>query len=289
MLGHKLVEVLGDRFEVFAGVRSEQSPLVRTGIVAPDRIFPGVDALTFKSVEKTLLALRPEVVVNAIGVTKQKDGAKSPILSIEINSLFPHKLAEASAKIHARTISFSTDCVFNGRRGDYTEKDAADAEDLYGRSKVLGEIDGPGCLTVRSSFIGRQLVGTESLVEWLISNRGGKIKGFAKAIYSGLTTLEMARVTRDLIEHQPDLSGVYHVSGETINKFELLSLINLCLDLGVSIEREEDFKIDRSLDSARFRKATGYSPKTWKKMIEEMADDASRYPEWRAQRNQKEA
>jgi dTDP-4-dehydrorhamnose reductase len=281
MLGHKLAQIYRNRFETWATVRSVLREYERFDLFESERVIGGVDVFDFDTIIRAFAIARPDVVINAVGVIKQLPTAKDPIVALTINSLFPHKLASLCQASGSRLITLSTDCVFNGRRGMYTEEMNADAEDLYGRTKYLGEAVGPQSLTLRTSIIGRELGSAHSLVEWFLSNRGGKVKGFTKAIYTGFPTIVMAEIIADLIENHQDLSGLYHVSSEPINKYELLCLIRDAYKISVEIEPDEDFQIDRSLDSSRFREATNFSPASWREMIEAMAADPTPYEEWR--------
>jgi dTDP-4-dehydrorhamnose reductase len=281
MLGHKLYQVLQNRFETWATIRSGLEKYEELPLFDRDRVLTGVDVFDFDSVEKAVETVRPDVVINAVGVIKQLPSAKDPIVAITINSLFPHRLANLCAKHNSRLITLSTDCVFNGRRGMYTESDVADAEDLYGRTKFLGEAVGANSLTLRTSIIGRELDSAHSLVEWFLSNRGISVKGFSNAVYSGFPTIVMAEIIGDLIEKHPELSGLYHVSSDPINKYDLLLLIRDAYQADIEIETDMEFRIDRSLDSARFRDATGFVPSSWPEMISAMAADPTPYEEWR--------
>ena len=167
--------------------------------------------------------------------------------------------------------------MFDGKRGNYNENDTPNALDLYGQSKHFGEVTSRNCLTLRTSIIGRELSGSHSLVEWFLSNRGKTVKGFVNAIYSGFPTVVFADIISSLIAEYVDLTGLYHVSSEPIDKFTLLTLINEAFGAGITLERDEEFRIDRSLNSARFRKATGFQPQSWEQMIERMAEDARDY------------
>lgn len=281
MLGHKLAQVYRNRFETWATVRTSFRDYERFDLFDIERVVGGVDVFDFDTIIRAFAVARPEVVINAVGVIKQLPTAKDPIIALTINSLFPHRLANLCHASGSRLITLSTDCVFNGRRGMYTEEMAADAEDLYGRTKYLGEATGEGSLTLRTSIIGRELGSAHSLVEWFLSNRGGRVKGFKRAIYSGFPTIVMAELIADLIENHPNLHGLYHVSSEPINKYELLGLIRDAYKVSIEIEPEEDFEIDRSLDSARFRRETGFRPAAWAQMIQAMATDPTPYEEWR--------
>lgn len=180
-----------------------------------------------------------------------------------------------------RLITLSTDCVFTGEKGNYTEDDFPDARDLYGISKLLGEINNNNCLTIRTSIIGRELDSAHGLVEWFLSNRGKTIKGYLNAIYSGFPTIILAEILSGIIADSPRLQGIYHVSSDTINKFELLGLLNKYYKANAVIEPFEDFIVDRSLDSSVFRQATGFSPLTWEQMIEYMVSDPTPYETWK--------
>jgi dTDP-4-dehydrorhamnose reductase len=222
------------------------------------------------------------VVVNAVGIVKQRKDAKAAIPSINVNALLPHVLAEHCSDIGARLIHFSTDCVFSGNRGAYTEADNPDPVDLYGRSKLLGELDGPGCLTLRSSIIGWELENRSGLLEWFVAQRGLTIDGYRKAIYTGLSTAAMAEVVGRMIREQPELSGVYHVASAPINKFDLL--VNLAKQLrwrDILIQPEDQFQCDRSLIGSRFEALTGWRPPSWQEMTAGLAAEWPKYEKWR--------
>jgi dTDP-4-dehydrorhamnose reductase len=281
MLGHKLAERLSVSNDLYATTRSDSNALIEAGIVAEGHLITRVDALDFGTVENAIEDVNPDCVINAVGMIKHRDESKNALLSIEINSALPHRLAAVSKANGARLVTFSTDCVFNGERGGYLENDNTDARDLYGRTKSLGELCYDHCLTIRSSIIGRELAGARSLLEWFLSEKGNRVKGFSKAIYSGLTTLEMANTVDMIIKSGLNLTGLYQISSEPINKYELLRLINGKLALGIEIEKDEVFEIDRSLNSEKFRLAAGVQPKSWNAMIDEFADDIAKYEEWR--------
>lgn len=210
MLGHKLCQIFRKRFETFATVRQSNcgdiEPFNRVNVV------PGIEANNFDQVAEKLSWIKPGVIVNAIGIVKQDPAAEDPIPGISINALFPHQLAQLAREVDARLIHISTDCIFSGHKGNYLENDVSDAEDLYGRTKYLGEISGPGCLTLRTSMIGRELKGCHGLVEWFYSQRGKKVRGFKNAIFSGFTTAALSRIIADIVENDPNLEGVYHVA-----------------------------------------------------------------------------
>lgn len=281
MLGHKVCQVFRQRFDTWATVLPGYRAPGGYEILQADRLLDGVDAFQLDSVVRVMAEVKPDAVINCIGIIKHLRAAKDPIVSLTINSLFPHQLANLCRACGARMVHMSTDCVFSGRKGMYTEDDVSDAEDLYGRTKFMGEVGAPGCLTVRTSIIGRELDTANGLIEWFLSQRGGKVRGFQKAIFTGFTTDALARIIADVLENQPQLSGVYQVSSDPINKFDLLKLVNEIYGLGIQIEPNSDFVCDRSLDSSRFRSAVGFQPPTWEQMIQEMHRDPTPYDEWR--------
>lgn len=277
MLGHKLYQRLSSRFDVTATIRGEFSSIGRYGIFDPTKIIENIDVRDRSSVESAIVAARPDVVINAVGVIKQLPSAKDVITTLEINAIFPHRLAELGAKYGFRTISVSTDCVFDGVKGHYTESDIPNATDLYGKSKALGELTDENCLTLRTSIIGRELGTSHSLVDWFLSNRGGSVKGFTRAIYSGFPTIVFADIIGDLVANRPELSGLYQVASQPINKFELLKLVNSAYDANVEIVPENDFAIDRSLDAAKFNELIGFKPAPWPELVARMAADETDY------------
>ncbi|MEO8042257.1 MAG: SDR family oxidoreductase [Acidobacteriota bacterium] len=279
MLGHKLMQVLGPSQEVFGTVRSETEQL--EPFARDHQILTGVRVEDPDSIRRAIETTKPQVVINAIGIIKQLPDSKNILTTLTVNSIFPHRLAELGEEFSFRLITISTDCVFSGTRGNYSEDDIPDAIDLYGKSKNLGEAVGDNCLTLRTSIIGHELGTAHSLVDWFLSNRGGKVKGFANAIYSGFPTVVFAAIIDNLIRNHPQLAGLYHVSSDPIGKYDLLKLVNEAYSADVTIERDEDFKIDRSLDSTRFRIETGFSPAPWEQMIGAMANDAQIYGRWK--------
>jgi dTDP-4-dehydrorhamnose reductase len=284
MLGHKLTQLYRDRYETWTTLRSSYRAYEHYGIFDPQRTLEGVDAFDFNSIIRTMGQVRPDAVINCVGIIKQLKTAKDPIISLSINSLFPHQLANLCRASGARLIHISTDCVFNGRKGMYTEEDPSDAEDLYGRSKFLGETSEDGALTLRTSIIGRELQTTSGLVEWFLSNEGGHVKGFSRAIYTGFSTLALSRIISDVLEKHPELSGTWQVSSDPIDKYKLLLLLREAYGANIEIEKDEEFVLDRSLDSSKFRKATGFLPPSWSQIVSDMAQDSAPYPHWRSQR-----
>ena len=281
MLGHKLWQRLHPDFDTWVTLRGDFSAYARYGLFEQGKTICRVDAMQFDTVVRAMESVRPDVVVNAIGIVKQLQAANDPIVSISINSLFPHQLAKLCRGASAKLIHVGTDCVFSGRKGMYGESDVSDAEDLYGRSKYLGEVNEKDHLTLRTSIIGRELNTANGLVEWLLSNRGRKVKGYRRAIFSGLTTIAFAGVIGKVIGEHRNLAGLYQVSCDPIDKYALLQLLQRSFHAPVDIEPADDVVVDRSLNSTRFREATGWAPPPWRQSIEAMASDPTPYDAWR--------
>lgn len=233
-------------------------------------LISGVDVLDQDSLVDVFVRSKPDVVINCVGLIKQLSSAKDPLSVLPINAMLPHRLARLCALIGSRLVHISTDCVFSGRKGMYKENDISDAEDLYGKSKYIGEIvDQSHVVTLRTSIIGHELNSQSSLIDWFLS-QSGSVKGFSKAIFSGLPTVELARVILDFVIPQPALQGLYHVSVQPIDKLTLLRHVARIYQKEISIVPDEQLQIDRSLDSSRFRTATGYVPPQWPDLIEAM-------------------
>jgi dTDP-4-dehydrorhamnose reductase len=215
-------------------------------------------------------SFRPDAVLNAVGIVKQRSAAHESIPSLEINSLLPHRLADLCRAIGARLIHVSTDCVFSGRTGRYLETDASDATDLYGQSKFLGEVGAAPALTLRTSIIGPELTRKTGLLEWFLE-QPGPVRGFRGAIYSGFTTLEMARIIDRVLTEYPDAYGVYHVSSAPISKYDLLQMLARHLQRDIEIVPDDELQCDRSLDSTRFRRDFDYEAPSWEAMCQELA------------------
>lgn len=270
MLGNAVLRVFAESigFETFGTVRSNRSakllpPAVQSCLIS------GVDVENLDSLLAVFGQVRPDVVINCIGLVKQLSAADDPLSAIPINSILPHRLARLCAVSGARLVHMSTDCVFSGSKGMYTEEDTPDAKDLYGRSKYLGEVDYPNAITLRTSIIGHELDGARSLIGWFLLQQG-TVKGFKRAVFSGLPTVEIARIIRDFVIPRPDLHGLYHVSADPINKLDLLMLVADVYGKKIDIVSDENLVIDRSLDSARFRQETKFNPMPWIDLIKGM-------------------
>ena len=279
MLGHKVVQVLSRRFDVTCTIRSSFASVEHLGIFARESTIEGIDVEDIRSVANAIEYSKPDVVINCVGVIKQLPTSKDVVKTLTINSIFPHRLAKFAEEFGFRLITISTDCVFAGTKGNYSEDDPADALDLYGRSKQLGEVCDDRNLTMRTSIIGREIGSSHSLIDWFLS-QGGPVKGYVNAIYSGFPTVILSELIATIISEYPDLKGLYHVSSEPINKFDLLMLVKNRLGLDIEIEKFTDFTIDRSLDSTKFRAATGFAPLPWPEMVDRMFSDPTPYDDW---------
>lgn len=272
MLGSAIFRLLSqnDLFETIGTVRSAKV-IQRFEPETRHRLRNHVDVENYDSVVSILESYRPDIVVNCVGIVKQISTANDPLSAIPINSLLPHRLARLSALIGARFIHISTDCVFDGAMGNYVESDIPNATDLYGRSKLLGEVDYPNSITLRTSIIGHELSGNHSLVSWFLGQKES-VKGFRRAIFSGLPTVELARIIRDFVIPRSDLRGLYHVSAQPISKFDLLRVVAQTYGKDIRIVPDDALAIDRSLNSDRFRRATGYEAPSWAELVSNMYD-----------------
>ena len=271
MLGHQLLKSWQNRHDVRVTVRGPLENYARYGLFHRGNTIDSVDVCHTDRLREVIDSFRPEAVVNCTGVIKQRAAASLAVPSIQINALVPHQLQLLCGDAGARLIQLSTDCVFNGKRGGYLQTDPPDATDLYGRSKALGELTSPGTLTIRSSIIGLELSEHQSLIEWFLAQHGA-IRGFTSAIYSGVTTAEMARILEFVLTRQPELHGLWQVAAEPINKYELLS--SLSAKLGrqdLTITPDDSFHCDRSLDGTEFARQTGYRVPAWPDMLDELA------------------
>ncbi|MEY4884181.1 MAG: hypothetical protein RIS34_2035 [Pseudomonadota bacterium] len=270
MIGSAMLRVLSEKsdWQVFGTLRSDDAKRFFSPAIA-SRLLTGVDVDKHDALVRVFAQIRPDVVVNCIGLTKHHKEADDPLLAIPVNALLPHRMAELCAIGGARMVHVSTDCVFSGAKGAYTEDDPADAKDVYGKAKFLGEVNYPHAITLRTSTIGHELQSRYGLLEWFLSQQG-QCKGFSRAIFSGLPNTVFAQIVRDIVIPRPDLSGLYHVGASAIDKYDLLRLISDVYGKSITLERDEQFVIDRSLNSGRFTQATGYIAPAWPELIQSM-------------------
>lgn len=285
MLGHKMFQTLKARYPQTTCTlqgKLNDSPYRQIELFRQGGVLEKVDAADLSGLARILEEHRPDYVVNCVGIVKQRGEAKAYIPSITLNSLLPHWLAETCRRWNGRVIHFSTDCVFSGRRGGYKDDDPSDAEDLYGKTKFLGEVTADNALTLRTSIIGRELAHFQSLLEWFLSRNHSSIKGYRRALYSGVTTNHLAEVVASLISDHPKLSGLYQVASNTISKYDLLCLLRDAYQLDVEIIPDAEFFCDRSLVGTRFHQATGYICPPWPDLVAQLATDPTPYQDWRS-------
>jgi dTDP-4-dehydrorhamnose reductase len=270
MLGNAVFRLFSQStgFETHGTVRSTAGLRHFDDALRP-HIHAGIDVEQNDHLVTLFSRVRPDVVINCIGLVKQLAEADDPLAALPINALLPHRVARLAALAGARLVHISTDCVFTGRQGKYRETDAPDALDLYGRSKLLGEVDEPHAVTLRTSIIGHELASAHSLVGWFLAQEG-RVRGFTRAVFSGLPTVELAKVIRDHVLSRPDLRGLWHVSSDPIPKNDLLQLLKTAYGKLIEITPDDQLVIDRSLDSTRFRAETGWQPAPWTELIHSM-------------------
>lgn len=271
MLGHQLLLSLQKNHAVRATLRQEINAYKNFKIFNNQNSYFRVDVRNEDNLKHIVDSFQPEAIINAVGIVKQRQSAKESLPCLEINSLLPHRLALLCEQYKIRMIHISTDCVFSGKKGQYLENDFSDAEDLYGKSKFLGEVHDKHCVTIRSSIIGLELARKTALIEWFLAQKG-VIRGFRRAIYTGLTTQEMSRVIEKILVQYVNLSGVWHVTSNPINKYELLVALSHMLGRNdIQIEPDDTFTCDRSLIGDVFQTVTGYQSPNWKEMLSELA------------------
>jgi len=272
MLGHQLLKQLSLAHDARVTLHSKLADYSAFGLFNAKNSYPGIELSSIGLVAEVIEDFHPDAIINAAGIVKQRQESEDTPLSLEINTILPHKLAHLCNTCSARLIHISTDCVFSGARGNYKETDLPDAHDSYGMIKLLGEVNMPRCVTLRTSIIGKELLRKFGLLEWFLAQRG-VVHGYKNAIFSGFTTHELSRIIEMILTGYQHASGIYHVSSDPISKLDLLTLINAKLDLNIKILPDYEFKCNRSLDSSRFRKDFNYTPPSWDAMLEELAQD----------------
>lgn len=270
LIGRTFLRVISEKssLDVYGTVRSDLS-LQHFKDIPLSKIFTEIDTEDDSKMLDIFGTIHPDVVINCIGLTKHKEDGNHPIKAIKLNALFPHRLAQLSSLFGAKLIHVSTDCVFSGKKGLYSENDQPDADDIYGKSKALGEILYGDSLTIRTSTLGHELNTNSGLLNWFLSQKD-KCKGFKNAVFSGLPTAVLAQVIRDYILNDNSLKGLYHIAASPINKYDLLKLIAEVYGKKIDIELDEDFVIDRSLDATKFNLATGFKAPEWPELIQTM-------------------
>jgi dTDP-4-dehydrorhamnose reductase len=270
MLGNAIYRRMAQQpnLSVFGTVRASSAP-AKFGSKLSSRVITQLDVLDLEAVRRVIKKVQPEVVINCVGMIKQRAAAQDPLATLPINSLLPHQLARLCLDSGIRLVHFSTDCVFSGVRGNYREEDFPDANDLYGRSKLIGEPSTPNAVTLRTSIIGHELNGMVGLVSWFLSQRD-ICKGYTRAVFSGLPTVVLAKIVQDVVLPNLKLSGLYHVSADPISKFDLLKLIANVYGKKIHIEEDSTIVLDRSLNSEKFQYVTGYRAPEWRELVQTM-------------------
>jgi len=275
LIGHKLYQSLEQAGHSVSGfIHGRLADFPNVGFLQNGDIVEECDVLEFDRLADQIQVRQADVVLNCVGVTKRKPEVDIPLVAISVNSLFPHRLVELSRSAKFRVIHFSTDCVFNGEIGDYTEDSVTTGEDTYGKTKALGEVSYPESLTIRSSFIGRELAGKTELLEWLIAQNGKTIKGFTEAYYSGVSTIFMARVVQNIIEKHPNVSHLHQLAtAKPISKYDLLCSARDAFGLDIEIVPDDSFKINPTLNGGKLAGALGLNVPGWSSMMSELATD----------------
>ena len=277
MLGHKLMQILSQKYPVTGTVRGNASDYANHPILSGLHLLGNISADDLAGIQQVIKQTKPDVMINCIGIVKQLPAAQDPLQSIAINALFPHYLAKICRQNNIRLIHMGTDCVFSGHTGNYSENDLSDAEDLYGKTKFLGEVNYPGCLTIRTSIIGRELSTSHGLLEWFLSQEGKTVPGYKRVIFSGLTIITLSEIISKIISDYPALNGIQQIASEPISKYDLLNLVKKIYGMTITIEPDETFINDRSLNPQKFKKETNITIPSWEYMIDQMHRDSTPY------------
>jgi dTDP-4-dehydrorhamnose reductase len=272
LIGHKLLQELSMDFEVFGTLHKSKDSYGNISLFSGHNIIDNVNVAEFEVLKGILYAVNPDIILNCVGITKRKDEINDSFTALTINSVFPHQLANWAKNKGKRIIHFSTDCVFDGKVGNYDETSLTTAEDIYGRTKALGEIRYDHTLTIRSSFIGQELFGKTELLEWFLSQKGKQIKGFKNTLYSGVSTIFMARAVIKIIINYPNLSGLYNLAPEkAISKYDLICIAREAYDINVDIISDEEHVHLPTLDGSKLRNEICLTIPSWQEMMIELS------------------
>ena len=270
MIGHKMAQSLS-HFDLYLNSRSKSNYLQE---YFPSSTLSNFDFLN-QNIEDLLEKTLPDYIINAVGITIRRGASYNKETNF-LNSQLPKKIDFWCKENQKKQIHFSTDCVFSGDKGNYNDLDLPDAKDNYGKSKGEGEINSNSTLTIRSSMIGREIYNKTELLEWVISNKNKKIKGFDNAIYSGVTTLWMSNTVNEIIKNYPDLYGIYNISSPPISKYDLISKINTYFNLNIEIERDSSYYSNKSLNSNKFFSETNFKKPNWDEMLSDLYLDSEK-------------
>jgi dTDP-4-dehydrorhamnose reductase len=279
LIGHRLFLTLREYFQdVFCTLHGDHNEFSHLKIFNSNT-FDNMDIRDFSRLESIMISTNPDIIINCVGITKRRAEINDLYSAITVNSAFPHKLSEWAGIHQKRVIHFSTDCVFDGKKGGYTEESDTNATDIYGKTKALGEIKYEHTLTIRSSFIGRELKFHSELLEWFLAQRSSSVKGFTNALYSGVSTFFLSRTVASIIENRPDLHGLYQLATDhPISKFELLSTAKKAFQVKTDIIPDESFVAKPTLNGSKLKNTMSLTIPDWTVMMEEIARNISLYP-----------
>jgi len=274
MIGHKVYQVLSKyHTDVWAHQRKLINSNDKIFFKNKSKVVQGLDLSNFNKLEECLNSLMPDIIINAAGITIRRGVNESLFKSIILNSALPHFLNTWVEKNNRRLIHFSTDCVFSGNEGSYEENTDLDAQDVYGKTKGLGEVISKHTITLRGSMIGRELNNRTELLEWFLSKKNVEVKGYSNVIYSGITTLQMAHFVNKIILNFPNLAGLFNVASKPITKFDLLILLNKHFDNNSKIIKDETYISKKNLVANKFYNTTNFRIPDWEDMIIELKND----------------
>lgn len=270
LIGSTVFRVLAEnnQLDVYGSIRSDFYRSFFSSDIS-GKIYSGIDIVNYDSLLEALVKIKPDVVINCIGATKHKKEGNEPYDSLALNALFPLRLSNLFEHSNIRFIHISTDCVFSGARGLYSEHDAPDAIDIYGKTKAFGELCTESTLVLRTSTIGHELNSSHGLLNWFLSQNGECI-GYKNAIFSGLPTVVFAQVIMNYVLGNQELKGLYNVAANPINKYDLLNLISKIYKKEINILENDEVVLDRSLDYSKFSLDTGYKAPEWCDLIKIM-------------------
>ena len=278
LIGHKLLQKLSNDFEVVASLHKMKAHYNNLSLFKGKNIIEGIDARNFTLIKDLLNDFQPDIILNCIGITKRKENISDLMFSIELNSLLPHKLAAWARENNKKVIHFSTDCVFDGKHGNYNEESLTTAIDNYGKTKSLGEIIDNHNLTIRSSFIGQELFGKTELLDWFLLNEGKKIKGYTKTLYSGVSTIFMSKIVKKIILSYPKLSGLFQLAPNfPISKYDLLCIARDVYNIDIEIIPDHNIIHKPTLNGSKLRKMIDINVPNWSDMMKELADEKNFY------------
>lgn len=265
MLGFTLLNHLNTKKNIFLSGTTKDKKFNKN---LPNKIYKDINAENFSLLKKKIKLITPDVVINCIGIVRSEVKKNNIKKVIKINAELPNFLNQISNRYNFRLVHISTDCVFSGKKGGYLEKNLPDPTDFYGKSKLMGEFNSNNNIIIRTSIIGHETKHKRGLLEWFLKQKSS-VSGFSRAYFSGLTTLELSKIIFEKILFNNELTGLYHVSGKRINKYNLLKKIKKIYNKKIEIKKDTKFKIDRSLDCTKLKKRTNYKIKSWDKMIKD--------------------